>query len=313
MVLSKEVFDSIRNCILSVFYRKVDVLDFFQKTGCTKDDLREVINFDSLGLTKNVIIEKVFQRLQSRTDGGIVPIRNIIRELTEWTTFNPYYFGPNGILDLDKAKNAIRHLKEIQVKHDSRLHEETRERKRKQEELKAKHTLAGIQQKFILLHKSLDEYGREINLQKRGYLFEALLRDLFQFEELNLTEQFQLNTLGEQIDGSLKYDGEHYIIEAKWQDELVASNALYQFAYKVEGKMYGRGVFISLNGFSSDSVHALKQGKSLKSILIDGADLALVMEGIWTFSEMLDRKVKAAQTLGQIYVDPSSMKEKVRA
>lgn len=311
MLLPKEISDSIRSCILSLFWRKVDVLGFFQSVGCTRDDLREAGNYEALGFTKNVMIEKVLLRLQSRPDEGISPIRSIIRTLTEWSTFDPYYFGPGGSLDLSKAKAAISHLKSVQVKHDSRLIEEGKEQKRKIEELQIKYSLADLQKKFFQLHRGQDENGKEINLQKRGYLFEALLRDLFRLERLNLTDQFQLNTIGEQIDGSLKYDGEHYIIEAKWQEESVASNALYQFAHKIEGKMYGRGLFVSLNGFSPDSVYALTQGKSLKSILIDGADLALVLEGIWPFSEMLDRKIKAAQTLGLIYTDPFSMKGKV--
>lgn len=79
--------------------------------------------------------------------------------------------------------------------------------------------------------------------------------------------------MGEQIDGSIKYDGEHYIIEAKWHDKWSASDSLYQFAAKVEGKMYGRGLFISVNGFSPDSVQALTTGKVLRTILVDGGDL----------------------------------------
>lgn len=310
MVLSKEVSDCIRHCILAIFWRKIDVIEFFRSTGCTKDDLRDVLEYEALGLTKNAIIEKVFQKLQSRTDGGVAPVRSIVRALTDWSTFNPYYFGPGGSLDLDKAKEAIKHLKIVQTKHDAHLIDENKEQKRKMAELQAKHTLSDIQQKFFQLYKGLDEHNKVINIQKRGYLFEALLRDLFRLEGLNTTEQFQFNTVGEQVDGSLKFEGEHYIIEAKWQEESVASNALYQFAHKIEGKMYGRGLFISLNGFSKDSVYALTQGKSLKSILIDGSDLALVMEGIWPFSEMLDRKIKAAQTSGLIYTDPFSMKGK---
>ena len=69
---------------------------------------------------------------------------------------------------------------------------------------------------------------------------------------------------------SIKCDGEHYIIEAKWHDKWSASDSLYQFAAKVEGKMYGRGVFISVNGFSPDSVQALTTGKALRTILVDG-------------------------------------------
>ena len=47
-------------------------------------------------------------------------------------------------------------------------------------------------------------------------------------------------------------------------------------------------------------------GKAIKTIFVDGEDLVLVLEGHLSFSQMLDRKVKAAQTKGLIYVHPIS-------
>lgn len=79
---------------------------------------------------------------------------------------------------------------------------------------------------------------------------------------------------------------------------------------KVEGKMYGRGIFISINGFSPDSVQALTTGKALKTILVDGGDLVLVTEGLYTLREMLDNKIKAAQTMGRIYANPTDLSNK---
>lgn len=81
---------------------------------------------------------------------------------------------------------------------------------------------------------------------------------------MSFSEPFKLN--GEQLDGSLKLDEENYLVEAKWHDSLTASDALYHFAYKVEGKMYGRGLFIAINGYSRDAVKALIAGKSMSSI-----------------------------------------------
>jgi len=64
--------------------------------------------------------------------------------------------------------------------------------------------------------------------------------------------------------------------------------------------MYGRGIFFLLNGFSHESVAALQQGKALKTILIDGGDLSLVNEGLFSFTEILDKKIKTAQTMGRL-------------
>ena len=119
-----------------------------------------------------------------------------------------------------------------------------------------------------------------------------------------MTEPFKVN--GEQIDGAVKYDGEHYLIEAKWQDKVASNEPVYQFVGKVEGKMYGRGLFVSINGFSDHVVTSVVAGKAIKTIFVDGEDLVLVLEGHLSFTQMLDRKVKAAQTKGLIYVHPIS-------
>ena len=134
------------------------------------------------------------------------------------------------------------------------------------------------------------------------------MKRLFLKEEIEVTDPFKI--IGEQIDGAIKYEGEFYIIEAKWHDKWSASDELYQFAAKVDGKMYGRGIFISINGFSNDSVQALTIGKALNTILVDGGDLVLVTEGLYTVREMLNNKIKAAQTMGRIYADATNLSQK---
>ncbi|MEM8676808.1 MAG: hypothetical protein AAGF83_23590 [Cyanobacteria bacterium P01_G01_bin.67] len=80
---------------------------------------------------------------------------------------------------------------------------------------------------------------------------------------------------------------------------------------KVEGKMYGRGIFISINGFSDFVLKSITEGKAIKTIFVDGQDLTLVLEGHLNFSQLIDKKVKAAQTKGEIYINPLSEKSKL--
>jgi hypothetical protein len=44
--------------------------------------------------------------------------------------------------------------------------------------------------------------------------------------------------------------------------------------------------------------------KALKTVLVDGEDLVLVLEDQVTFRRMLDEKVRAAQLRGEIYIHP---------
>lgn len=307
-VFPKDIADSMRTCILSIFWPKKDIISFFDNNGCTKNDVKNVINFEEL--SRSEIIDRVFNKLSIRSDGGIEQFRSMLQALVNWDHFDPYYFKKLKKLDESEAIRNINHLKQLQEIRDAKIKKQKEERERREKETYLKkNTLEQLRNHYIHLYQGKDEFGNSISLQQRGYLLENFLRDLSIYESLTISDPIKL--IGEQIDGTIKYDGENYILEAKWQDSLTASNALYQFAYKVEGKLYGRGLFISINGYSADSVYALVKGKALNTILIDGADLILVVEGLFSFKEVLDQKIKAAQTMGKIYIDVNTMKDKV--
>jgi hypothetical protein len=160
----------------------------------------------------------------------------------------------------------------------------------------AKSTLVEVRTEFLALH------GGSLKPQARGYALERILRNLAKLSKLEVTEPFVV--VGEQIDGAVKYDGEHYVVEAKWQEAAAANEGVFQFSMKVQGKMYGRGLFFSVNGFTKHVVDSITIGKALRTIFIDGEDLVLIIEGNLTFAQMIDRKVKAAQTRGLIYIHP---------
>lgn len=73
---------------------------------------------------------------------------------------------------------------------------------------------------------------------------------------------------------------------------------------------YGRGIFVSIHGFSDFVVQSLVTGKAIRTIFVDGGDLICVLEGLIDFNRMLDRKIKAAQIRGLIYVDAITGKQK---
>jgi len=296
-----------RDCILSIFWPKKDIISFFQSNGCTSRDLKDGLNFKELRRVE--IVDIVFDKLNSRDDRGLGQFRSMLQSLIEWSNFDPYYFETLGKLDRNEALRRINHLKQVREIRDAKLKEQQQQNSKKDEEnKKSEKTLEELQRHLTMLFQGKDEHGNIISIQKRGYAFEAFLRELFLFEKLHATEPFKIT--GEQIDGAIKFEGENYIIEAKWTDWPSASDTLYHFAQKVEGKMYGRGIFISINGFSHDSLDALQKGKALKTVLFDGGDLTLVMEKYFTFTDMLDKKVKAAQTKGCIYFDIFKMQEK---
>lgn len=305
----KDIMDCMKDCILSIFWPKKEIIDFFENSDCTSRDLLPESEWSTLH--RAAIVDKVFSNLKKRDDSGLGQFRSMLKRLTEWDYFNPYYFKELKKLDENVAKKNIAHLKLLQEKRDQKIKQirrQSEEQEKNRERISV--NMEELKNKFLNLFNGKDQEGNTINSQRRGYLFEEFLRELFQKEGIEVTEPFKI--IGEQIDGSFKYDGEHYLIEAKWQDAWSSSNSLYQFAMKAEGKMYGRGFFISINGFSPESVQSLITGKAIRTILIDGKDLVLVTEEMYTLKQLLDSKIKAAQTMGKIYVDVSDLSDKIK-
>ncbi len=303
----KDIMDCMKECILSIFWPKKDIVEFMKNIGCTSRDLMPENEYRELHRAE--IVDRIFHNLEQRSDSGIGQFRSMLKSLTEWDYFNPYYFETLNKLDVNVAKRNIIHLKQLQEIRDNKIKQERQrqeERERKQRDKSL--NINELREIFLNLYAGKDKDGKKINSQRRGYLFEDFLKKIFINEGIEVTDPFKIK--GEQIDGSIKYDGEHYIIEAKWHDQWSSSDSLYQFAGKVEGKLYGRGIFISINGFSPESVQALVTGKALRTILVDGGDLVPITEGMYTLKEMLDNKIKAAQTMGRIYVDSTNLSDK---
>lgn len=302
MAFPSDIKGCMRDCILSVMWAKDDIYSFF-KNYCTQSDLKVLDNYKEQ-LTRVAMVDRVFDHLSSRTDGGLGAFRAMLKSLTEWSHFDPYYFDKLKKLNRDEATRKINHLRQLQEIRDARIKAD-RER---QEELKR--TQQEAQKNIVELKKNfLDLHSGKMPIQQRGYELEKILLELGRLSQLEVTEPFRV--IGEQIDGAVKYDGEHYLIEAKWQDQAASNEPVYQFVGKVEGKMYGRGIFVSIHGFSDHVVRSILIGKAIKTIFIDGEDLVYVLEENLSFSQLVDVKVKAAQTRGEIYVHPLTGKSKV--
>lgn len=305
MSFPADIKGCMKDCILAVLWPRQDIYTFLADHGCTKNDLRAIEDFEEKNLNRSQMIDLMFAHLSSAKDGGLGQFRAMLQSLLNWSRFDPYYFDKLHKLDRSKAQQCLDHLRQLQEIRDAKIKVD-REKRAAAEAAKQKPESSIEELKVTFL----DLQAGKTTAPKRGYALETILVELSKLASLEVTEGFRVN--GEQIDGALKFEGEHYIIEAKWQDKAAANEPVYQFVGKVEGKMYGRGIFVSVHGFSDHVVTSVVAGKAIKTIFVDGEDLVLVLEGHLSFSEMLDRKIKAAQTRGLVYVHPITGTPKVR-
>lgn len=137
--------------------------------------------------------------------------------------------------------------------------------------------------------------------QERGYAFEKFLTALFSAFGMQPRSPFRL--VGEQIDGSIEFEGNTYLIEAKWQSALVGNTELLGLHGKVGGKStWSRGIFISYTGFSDEGLEAFSRGRPTNLIAVSGQDLFFVLDGGMPLDQMIRLKSRHAAEKGRTYV-----------
>jgi len=137
--------------------------------------------------------------------------------------------------------------------------------------------------------------------QERGYAFEKFLNTLFNTFDMKARSPFRL--VGEQIDGSIEFEGNIYLIEAKWQNALVGNADLLALHGKVGGKAtWSRGIFISYSGFTQEGLEAFSKGRPTNLIVVTGQDLYFILEGGMLLDQMIHLKARLAAEEGRIHV-----------
>ncbi len=210
-----------KDCILSLFWPRKDIVGFFEKHGCTKTDVGHLQIEGENALKRHEIVDALFDTLAARADNGLGPFRAMLQSLLVWSHFDPYYFDKLRKLDRAAATRNLEHLRQLQEIRDTKIKAD-RERRAAQEAVRQQPTasLADLRTEY------LDLLANKTSRQQRGYALERILAELSRLSRLETTEAFRVN--GEQVDGAVKFDGEHYLIEAKWQEKS-ASNAACSF------------------------------------------------------------------------------------
>ena len=157
--------------------------------------------------------------------------------------------------------------------------------------------------------KLKSEYAKLLNLDAhpRGFAFEKFLKDIFEAYRLAPRGSFRL--VGEQIDGSFEYQGDTYLLEAKWQNNKIGSSDLRAFDGKVTDKStWARGIFISYTGYSREGLLSFGKGKSI--VCLDGLDLFETLQNGLNFTDMLRAKIRAVSETGVPFEPVANLRQK---
>ena len=145
--------------------------------------------------------------------------------------------------------------------------------------------------------------------QKRGYEFEKLISAKLFNEGLEPRTSYKAK--GEQIDGSFFWEGQTFLLEAKWTKSKLSASSIYAFKGKLDGKFHTTsGIYLSIGGYHDDVEDALKFGKELNILLFDDNDIRIIFENEVTFIEVLKFKLRQAGDTGSLNI-PYQLKKKV--
>jgi hypothetical protein len=159
--------------------------------------------------------------------------------------------------------------------------------------------LDGIRDRFVRFCQNADHV-------KRGYGLEGLLYDVFLLFDLSPRGPFRRT--GEQIDGAFVLEGDHFLLEAKWQTTPVILADLRDLDGAVASSLDNTlGLFISINDFSSEGIEGYSQGSRPKLICMDGADLMAVLECRIELPDLLLRKKDFAVQRCRVFVRASEI------
>ena len=150
------------------------------------------------------------------------------------------------------------------------------------------------------LKRLIDLSSSETSKQNKGYEFEKYLRDLFDAAGLKPRESYRVK--GEQIDGSIEFNGNVYLVEAKWTGGPVNRSDLVVFADKVSRKSkFTRGIFVSHSGYVENAVETYAIGKTPEIILIDMKEMTWALENGIDIEDVISKKVRKLIEEGKIY------------
>lgn len=141
---------------------------------------------------------------------------------------------------------------------------------------------------------------------KRGLNFEKLVVGLLELE--GLSPIHGVERTGEQIDISFQIGQQTYMVETRWKQVKSEPKELRDFHGKYQGvHLDVRGVFISVEGYTSGCAEALTKLGELRVVMLDGAHLMCVLGGTLSFPELLKRVVRKACDDRNPYVPVSQL------
>ena len=282
---------------LSEIYWYKSELRSFLTAALSKPELVAQLNWDDV---KRNIVSALIDRLAKNQDHFQADLLRLMTEVARIDDFSHLLRQEDGKLKAKKAQDAVRALRKYVGNPTDGDEEQKKAEARRRTAFEALVKTTAVQDELKKLTKDYFSLLSSSQPQKRGFQLEKLLRELFALFDLDPKASFRVE--GEQIDGAFTFQTTDFLLEAKWQKELIGAADLDSLAGKLTRKLDNTlGLYLAVNGYSEDGVRQHSTGRRLM-ILMDGSDLMAVLEGRIDLIQLLLRKRRHASQTGNIYL-----------
>jgi hypothetical protein len=299
--LPAEAYEALSDALAKVFWHK---RAFERYLRLALRDYPELLAGLPFSETKREVCDLLIARLSAKENSHRAFTLALMLEVSDLTDFpdvrsvkdRPELL-PAAELAVARLRRIVKPLAKQSAESEAILANAKAQRATAQANQDAARHLLELKQEFL-------DLGQMSNPQQRGRDFERLLVRLFDAYDLEPRIAYIVDA--DQIDGSLTFDSDDYILEAKWTARPVERETADSLWAKISrsGKN-GLGLFVSVGGFSSGFKNTY--GRSTPFITMDGVDLITVLDGRFRLDDLLRAKKRHANETGSCFLPVSEL------
>jgi hypothetical protein len=297
--INANAIEALKEALSVVFWRKRDLLDYL-RAAVPNQTLLDGIDWLSQDVYKRDSVRRFVDRLATSQDryGGL--LLQLMIDVAAMEDFPQLGWLEDADSKILQAEAAVRRLRGYIKPYEEQLAatasaQAAIEHARAQAEARraTSDRLSRLRSEYLDLLAMTD-------VQRRGFVFEHWLRELFDTFDLDPRASFKTRT--DQVDGGFTLDGTHFVLEARWRKKPATKDDLGAFKTKVDDRAENTlGLFVSVEGFEGPAVQKHShRGSPL--VLVDGGDLLVALEERLDLRDLLRRKHRHAAMTGEIFV-----------
>ncbi|MBI1955587.1 MAG: hypothetical protein HYS38_04265 [Acidobacteria bacterium] len=293
--LTPYYIELVYDACLKSFWRKKSLAKFLQQCGVSENFIATWSEEES----KREFLDRLFAELP-KTDIGRKGLLQISRHLIEQRTFPDLTNWEDSAQKIKAAQDAVSRLRLYHTQQDEEIQSEEKKEKAKAEFRRRQEEVTRSQKNLQNLNDRLNTLGKNLGSQQAGYDFQTWFYDLLDFSEISNRKPYIHS--GRQIDGSLTLSGTTYLVELKFTAEQADVTDIDTFYKKIVTKADNTmGIMVSISGYSSVATKEAS-GEKTPMLLLDHRHLYLVLSGIMSFVETVERLRRHASQTGEAYL-----------